>query len=61
MRIQPRPDEKPASGFSWGDYEDVESSDAVGGGTDADAEDDGWGVVQSRRRTSMTSCLLVEI
>jgi hypothetical protein len=23
MRVQPRPDDKPASGFSWGDYEDV--------------------------------------
>lgn len=23
MRVQPRADEQPASGFSWGDYEDV--------------------------------------
>lgn len=23
IRVQPRADEKPASGFSWGDYEDV--------------------------------------
>ncbi|KAG6916726.1 hypothetical protein DXG01_005606 [Tephrocybe rancida] len=45
MRVQPRPDEKPASGFSWGDYEDVRN--------DADGEEDdaGWGVVKSRRST----------
>ncbi|KAL0955265.1 hypothetical protein HGRIS_004155 [Hohenbuehelia grisea] len=50
MRVQPRGDEKPASGFSWGDYEDV----AVGGngtGTDADGEDDGWGVVRRSGRS----------
>jgi hypothetical protein len=39
MRVQPLPDEKPAPGFSWRDYEDV----------DADGEDDGWGVVKSKR------------
>ncbi|KAL1745544.1 hypothetical protein HDZ31DRAFT_36175 [Schizophyllum fasciatum] len=48
MRVTPRPDEKPASGFSWGDYEDVA---AEGGGNDADGEDDGWGVVKSRGRS----------
>ncbi|TFK32138.1 hypothetical protein BDQ12DRAFT_692938 [Crucibulum laeve] len=47
MRVQPHPDEKPASGFSWGDYEDVRVGD--GGGNDADKEDDGWGVVKSKR------------
>ncbi|KIY46400.1 hypothetical protein FISHEDRAFT_75651 [Fistulina hepatica ATCC 64428] len=41
LRVQPRSDEQPASGFSWGDYEDVEAS--------AD-DDDGWGVVKSRNR-----------
>lgn len=47
MRVQPLPNEKPASGFSWGDYEDVRVAD--GGGNDADGEDDGWGVVKSKR------------
>ncbi|KAI9062623.1 hypothetical protein FKP32DRAFT_1593288 [Trametes sanguinea] len=48
MRIQPRPDERPAAGFSWADYEDVDDSRATA--DDADGEDDGgWGVVRSRR------------
>ncbi|KAI0630717.1 hypothetical protein C8Q77DRAFT_1200026 [Trametes polyzona] len=48
MRIQPRPDERPAAGFSWGDYEDVDESRATA--DDADGEDDGgWGVVKSKR------------
>ena len=28
MRVKPRPDERPAAGFSWGDYEDVDSDGA---------------------------------
>ena len=48
MRIKPRPDEQPAAGFSWADYEDVD--DTRGTANDADGEDDGgWGVVKSRR------------
>ncbi|KII87029.1 hypothetical protein PLICRDRAFT_55089 [Plicaturopsis crispa FD-325 SS-3] len=43
MRVQPRPDEKPAGGLSWGDYEDVEERAADGGD-----EDDGWGVVKGK-------------
>jgi hypothetical protein len=43
MRVQPRPDEKPADGFSWGDYEDVREA-----GAEADADDEGWGVVKSK-------------
>lgn len=51
MRIAPGPDEKPAAGFSWGDYEDVD--DARVTADDADGEDDGgWGVVKSRGRPS---------
>ncbi|EAU89915.1 hypothetical protein CC1G_08397 [Coprinopsis cinerea okayama7 len=50
MRITPGPDEKPASGFSWGDYEDVRVTD--GGENDADGEDDGWGVVKSKKSRS---------
>jgi hypothetical protein len=67
MRVQPRPDEKPASGFSWGDYEDVHvdggatsaSGVAAGAEHDADADgdgeqddNDGWGVVKSKGRAS---------
>ena len=64
MRVQPRPDEKPASGFSWGDYEDVRidgaasgSGTGIGNDVDADREgdeddNDGWGVVKSRGRAS---------
>ncbi|PIL25235.1 hypothetical protein GSI_13124 [Ganoderma sinense ZZ0214-1] len=48
MRIKPQPDEQPAAGFSWADYEDVDSR---GNADDADGEDDdGWGVVKSRGR-----------
>lgn len=66
MRVRPRPDEKPASGFSWGDYEDVRvdgrtaSGSAVAAGIDNDVDadeeeqddNDGWGVVKSKSRTS---------
>lgn len=48
MRVQPLPNEKPATGFSWGDYEDVRVV-TDGGENDADGEDDGWGVVTSKR------------
>lgn len=67
MRVQPRPDEKPASGFSWGDYEDVNVTKGVGAGAgtsrggaenDADGEgdddNDGWGVVKSRKPSMYT-------
>ncbi|GAW09346.1 protein [Lentinula edodes] len=49
MRVQPG--DKPAAGFSWGDYEDVVGGDGPSGepdadGAEADREDDGWGVVK---------------
>ncbi|PSR76298.1 hypothetical protein PHLCEN_2v8530 [Hermanssonia centrifuga] len=49
MRVQPKPDEKPAVGFSWGDYEDVD--EARGTADDADGEDDegGWVVKSSSK------------
>ncbi|EJF64009.1 hypothetical protein BD309DRAFT_887829 [Dichomitus squalens] len=48
MRVKPRPDERPAAGFSWADYEDVDSR---GTADDADGEDDGgWGVVKTRTK-----------
>jgi hypothetical protein len=49
LRVQPSPGEKPAPGFSWADYENVQTAAAE----DADGEDDGgWGVVKSRNRSS---------
>ncbi|KIM79227.1 hypothetical protein PILCRDRAFT_823823 [Piloderma croceum F 1598] len=66
MRVQPRPDEKPASGFSRGDYEDISvdhertsSGGAAGDNENDDDRDgdgegdnnDGWGIVKSRGRT----------
>ena len=49
MRVTPGANEKPASGLSWGDYEDVEDVR----GADADGEvDGGWGVVKSRGKAS---------
>jgi len=58
MRVQPFPDEKPASGFSWADYEDVRVT-TDGGGNDADGEDDSWGVVQSRRQSMLSNGLFL--
>lgn len=53
MRVQPLADEKPVSGYSWADYEDVRANDGTAGAeNDADGEDDGWGVVKSRGRSS---------
>ncbi|CAL1715348.1 unnamed protein product [Somion occarium] len=49
MRVQPRPDERPAAGFSWADYEDVDESRQTA--DDADGEDEsGWVVKNSRTR-----------
>lgn len=51
MRVQPAANEKPATGFSWGDYEDVRVD--AGADNDADGEDDeGWGVVKSKGKPS---------
>ena len=64
LRVTPGPNEKPAKGFSWGDYEDVHVPGSsslhqpyVDGETsaDADGDDDGWIVKNSRRRTSTYS------
>ncbi|EPT03053.1 hypothetical protein FOMPIDRAFT_1058987 [Fomitopsis schrenkii] len=50
MRIRPGPDDQPAAGFSWADYEDVDDSQKTA--DDADGEDDGgWGVVKGKGRT----------
>jgi hypothetical protein len=47
MRVQPRPDEAPAPGFSWKDYEDVD--DSSGALNDADEEGNGeWGIVKGK-------------
>ncbi|KAG1817271.1 uncharacterized protein BJ212DRAFT_1270875 [Suillus subaureus] len=53
MRVQPRPDEAPAPGFSWKDYEDVD--DSSGTLNDADGEGDGeWGIVKGKGRTKVS-------
>ncbi|EKM50178.1 uncharacterized protein PHACADRAFT_264760 [Phanerochaete carnosa HHB-10118-sp] len=50
MRVQPRPDEQPAAGFSWADYEDVDGSGVTA--DDADGEyESGWIVQSSRGRS----------
>lgn len=56
MRIS-SPPEQPATGFSWGDYEDAEDVKDM----DADGEEDGgWDVVpiKSRGKASMFSPLM---
>jgi hypothetical protein len=58
IRIPPVANEKPAAGFSWADYEDVRIG-TDGGENDADGEDDGWGVVASKRPSAYI--LLVSI
>ncbi|GJE90302.1 hypothetical protein PsYK624_064310 [Phanerochaete sordida] len=47
LRVQPRPDEQPAAGFSWADYEDVDNSGLTA--DDADGEDESGWIVQSSR------------
>ena len=56
LRIKPGPNEKPAQGFSWDDYEDVEANNNLAESGDFDGEDDdGWGVVKSRKRRKLSS------
>lgn len=55
MRVQPRPDEAPAPGFSWKDYEDVDVDDSSGTLNDADEEGDGkWGIVKGKGRAKVS-------
>lgn len=55
MRVQPRPDEAPAPGFSWKDYEDVDVADSSGALNDASGEGDGeWGVVKGKGRPKVS-------
>ncbi|TCD65833.1 hypothetical protein EIP91_002138 [Steccherinum ochraceum] len=49
MRVQPRPDERPAAGFSWADYEDVDESRTA---DDADGEDEGGWVTKTSKSRS---------
>ncbi|KAF9473376.1 hypothetical protein BDN70DRAFT_885917 [Pholiota conissans] len=56
VRVKPRPDEKPADGFTWGDYEDVRTGDdADGEGGAGEDDDEGWGVVTSRKSKRLPS------
>ena len=61
LRVQPRPDEQPAAGFSWADYEDVDDSGVTA--DDADGEDEGGWIVQSSRggRTSASGSLAASV
>ncbi|PPQ66139.1 hypothetical protein CVT24_000225 [Panaeolus cyanescens] len=61
IRVQPTSSQsqlQPAPGFSWGDYEDAEGHITTDGDgeRDADAEEDeeGWGVVKSRKSKRTT-------
>ncbi|KAH8111080.1 hypothetical protein DFH11DRAFT_1729801 [Phellopilus nigrolimitatus] len=48
IRVKPTPSEKPADGFSWGDYEEYARADD---GTSADGDaDDVWEEVKSKKR-----------
>lgn len=58
LRVQPLQDEKPAFGFSWDDYEDVHAGENAGEGNEADGEDDGWGVVKSKKSRS-SKCVTI--
>ena len=49
LRIKPGPDERPAKGFTWGDYEEYAGQDD---GTSADGdEDDTWEQVKSKKKS----------
>ncbi|KAH7910190.1 hypothetical protein BJ138DRAFT_1065661 [Hygrophoropsis aurantiaca] len=50
MRVQPRADERPAAGFSWQDYEDVEGTAS----NEADDDEGKWGVVKGKSRSKPT-------
>ncbi|KAL5531674.1 hypothetical protein ACEPAG_4551 [Sanghuangporus baumii] len=56
MRIKPAAGEKPAKGFSWGDYEEYAHADD---GTSADGDaDDAWEQVKSKKRTNRPASAL---
>ena len=47
MRVKPAPGQKPAKGFSWGDYEAYNQD-----GTSADGDsDDAWEEVKSKKKS----------
>ncbi|KAF8879171.1 hypothetical protein BD779DRAFT_1447187 [Infundibulicybe gibba] len=52
IHVRPPAEETPVPGFSWGDYEDTGINESGGAENDADGEDDGWGVVKSKHRSS---------
>ena len=58
IRVAPLLNENPAAGLSWADYVDVRVS-TDGGENDADGEDDGWGVVTSKRPSASTQYFLI--
>ncbi|KAG8746187.1 hypothetical protein FRC10_005703 [Ceratobasidium sp. 414] len=48
MRVKPVEGEKPAAGYTWGDYEDGDENKVVSM-DDEETDEGGWGVVTSRR------------
>lgn len=51
IRVAPSSNEDALIGFSLADYEDIPDA----GGNDADGEDDGWGVVTSKRPSAFAN------
>ncbi len=51
MRVAPSSNDDPVIDFSLADDEDVRDA----GGNDADGEDDGWGVVTSKRPSAFAN------
>ena len=51
IRSKPTQGEKPAKGFSWGDYEEYANTGDDGTSADGD-EDDTWEEVKSKKRAS---------
>ena len=54
MAIRPAPGEKPAKGFSWGDYEEYAGADEGTSGADV-SNDDTWEEVKSKKKSRATN------
>lgn len=51
MAVRPTPAEKPAKGFSWGDYEDYTGADEGTTSADGGSNSDVWEQVKSKKKT----------
>ncbi len=52
--IRIKADEKPPSGFSWKDYDNVELEESGTTSVNDEDEDSGWDVVKSKRPSMLT-------